>query len=168
MVDGYHALKAATPNPDVQRDCDKKVRESQRMIQYFENSLAELDTRSASPAPGPDTPQKTLPTVPGSTDGPSNTKSDNSRWSKDSTDQNQPTSPPASGTPRKPNFSNLGESYTPITLEHALTMRPQTSSRQRHPSMPPKSQRWSTSSTSSSPSKSSSAMVSSAWLSSIR
>lgn len=51
MVEGYQTLRNATPNIDVKNDCDKKIRESQRMISYFENSLAELDGRAASPAP---------------------------------------------------------------------------------------------------------------------
>lgn len=115
MVHGYRSLKAATPNPDVQRDCDKKVKQSERMIEFFENSLAELDNRASSPGQDSALANKSLPAIPGSA-GPSS-GGQSSRWSKDSVDQGTPSSPPASGTTRKHNYSNLGE---PLVLSESV------------------------------------------------
>lgn len=119
MVDGYRSLKAASPNPDVQRDCDKKIKQSAAMIEFFENSLQELDNRSASPSLDSAMASKSLPAVPGSSSAAAASSSSytgpghQSRWSTDGKpEQGSPSSPPpASGTPRKkPNYSNLGSS----------------------------------------------------------
>lgn len=103
MMDALMSLKAASPNPEVHRDCDKKARELQRTLEYFENSLAELEGASSAQSPS-----KALPTPP-----PHEAQQGgSSRWSKDgsASDQQQPASPPASGTNsrRQHNYSNLG------------------------------------------------------------
>ncbi|GAA5871555.1 hypothetical protein JCM3774_006295 [Rhodotorula dairenensis] len=57
ILEGFQAMRNATSNQDVVRTCDAKIREAQRTIGWFEDSVRELENRahhaagrSASPA----------------------------------------------------------------------------------------------------------------------
>ncbi|GAA5985737.1 hypothetical protein JCM10908_007091 [Rhodotorula pacifica] len=57
ILEGFQAMRNATSNQDVIRTCDAKIREAQRTIGWFEDSVRELENRahhaagrSASPA----------------------------------------------------------------------------------------------------------------------
>jgi metal-dependent amidase/aminoacylase/carboxypeptidase family protein len=45
MVEGFRAMAAATANIDTKRSCEAKVRDSEKSIQWFEQSLRELEKK---------------------------------------------------------------------------------------------------------------------------
>lgn len=66
ILEGFQAMRAATSNQDVIRTCDAKIRDAQRTIGWFEDSVRQLEGRlggsgsgggGASPA-GPQGPQQ--------------------------------------------------------------------------------------------------------------
>jgi len=124
MMEACKMMKAATPNPEVQNDLDKKIRESQRMISYFEASLRDLEDKSAAPGM---LSAKTLPPTPNLTspslDSRSTADFSSSSRSVDQTSRLTPstsvtslsnTEPPER---RKPHLSNLDliKADTPLT-----------------------------------------------------
>lgn len=59
MVEGFRAMAAATANIDTKRSCEAKVRDSEKSIQWFEQSLRELEKKrnaylNSQAAGGPD------------------------------------------------------------------------------------------------------------------
>lgn len=48
MVEGFKAMAAATGNIDTKRSCEAKVRDSEKTIQWFEQSLRELEKKRNS------------------------------------------------------------------------------------------------------------------------
>ncbi|KAK4049323.1 Serine/threonine kinase [Microbotryomycetes sp. JL201] len=55
IMEGFQAMRAASTNQDVVRTCEAKIRETQKTIGWFEQSLAELEQRQqpgASAGPG--------------------------------------------------------------------------------------------------------------------
>lgn len=52
ILEGFQAMRNATSNQDVIRTCDAKIREAQRTIGWFEDSVRELENRRAHLAAG--------------------------------------------------------------------------------------------------------------------
>lgn len=52
ILEGFQAMRNATSNQDVIRTCDVKIREAQRTIGWFEDSVRQLETRAAHKAGG--------------------------------------------------------------------------------------------------------------------
>jgi classical protein kinase C len=52
MIEGFRAMAAATGNYDVRASCEAKIRESEKTIQWFEQSLRELQKKQQGGAPG--------------------------------------------------------------------------------------------------------------------
>lgn len=50
MIEGFRAMAAATGNYDVRASCEAKVRESEKTIQWFEQSLRELQKKQGGDA----------------------------------------------------------------------------------------------------------------------
>lgn len=48
MVEGFRAMAAATANIDTKRSCEAKVRDSEKSIQWFEQSLRELEKKRSA------------------------------------------------------------------------------------------------------------------------
>lgn len=54
ILEGFQALRSATNNPDVIRTCEAKMRETNKTIGWFEESLSEFEERlTGSRGPGP-------------------------------------------------------------------------------------------------------------------
>jgi hypothetical protein len=127
MMAACQAMKQATPNVEVQSDCDRKIRESQRMISYFEERLAELEERSASPMPDDQARSKRLPPVP------LLNASSNARY-----DQPMPSSNSTTFSTRshqaapKIHYSNLGGLPVAVSFVLLIHTQWQTSSRPTH------------------------------------
>jgi classical protein kinase C len=72
ILEGFQAMRNATQNQDVIRTCDAKIREAQRTIGWFEESVRELEGRRAaavgggrsSPAAAEDPRNRPLPSRP--------------------------------------------------------------------------------------------------------
>ncbi|BGO95625.1 hypothetical protein NBRC10512_006792 [Rhodotorula toruloides] len=72
ILEGFQAMRNATQNQDVIRTCDAKIREAQRTIGWFEDSVRELEGRRAaatgggrsSPAAMEDPRNRPLPSRP--------------------------------------------------------------------------------------------------------
>lgn len=52
MIEGFRAMAAATGNYDVRASCEAKIRDSEKTIQWFEQSLRELQKKQGSSGPG--------------------------------------------------------------------------------------------------------------------
>lgn len=64
MIHGFQAMRSATPNQDVMRMCDVKIRESEKTIGWFQDSLNQLHQRLYQP-PQPASQPKPDPTAAG-------------------------------------------------------------------------------------------------------
>lgn len=110
IMEGYQALRSATPNQDVIRQAESKIRDAQRNISYLEESLQDLQTRRASGGAGmaagmrTDSPTGTIPSGSGSA-GPG---------SFGSTFSSGTSSTSVSGRPGQPMYSgDSSSSYAP-------------------------------------------------------
>lgn len=45
MIEGFRAMSQATSNPDTQKSCQSKIRDSEKSIQWFEQSLRDLQKK---------------------------------------------------------------------------------------------------------------------------
>lgn len=50
MISGFQAMRSATTNPDVIRTCEAKIRDSEKTIGWFRDSLDQLNQRLYQPA----------------------------------------------------------------------------------------------------------------------
>ena len=50
IVEGFRAMSMASTNPDTQKSCQSKIRDSEKFIQWFEDSLRDLQKRRAQEA----------------------------------------------------------------------------------------------------------------------
>ncbi|GAA5824626.1 hypothetical protein JCM3770_000319 [Rhodotorula araucariae] len=57
ILEGFQAMRAATANQDVIRTCDAKIRDAQRTIGWFEDSVRQLEGRAAQLSQGQGTAQ---------------------------------------------------------------------------------------------------------------
>ncbi|KAH8920753.1 hypothetical protein BT69DRAFT_1308956 [Atractiella rhizophila] len=77
MVEGLQAMRGATNNADVIRSCEAKIRDSGKMIAYFETSLNELQGRRLSSGQGSSPGAPSLTSISGSLHSQSSTASAN-------------------------------------------------------------------------------------------
>lgn len=68
MLEGLQALRSATTNSDVIRTCEAKMRESNRTIGWFEQSLRECEDRFSSAGPPQGAPAASGPPPAGQHD----------------------------------------------------------------------------------------------------
>lgn len=141
IMEGFHAMRSATSNQDVIRTCEAKIRESNKTIGWFEDSLRELEGRvsGAAFASGDNGRQSNPALVSGGLDG------------GDRMHRQLPPPPPGAAPSShhaamgsisardgsnhlKQNFTSLGELTNRISLAVTLTRAGsnQTSSRQIH------------------------------------
>jgi len=65
ILEGFQAMRAATANQDVIRTCDAKIRDAQRTIGWFEDSIRQLEGRGAQQQQQPRAPGQMQGHAPG-------------------------------------------------------------------------------------------------------
>lgn len=66
MISGFQAMRSASTNPDVIKTCEAKIRDSEKTIGWFQDSLNQLHQRLYQPtSPQSSTPSQHPPSGPG-------------------------------------------------------------------------------------------------------
>ena len=97
MVEACQAMKLASQNQDVQKDCDRRIRESSKTIGYFEDSLQELRGRQG-PSNG------SIPSSSSSNSLNNGSGRNTSNATSSRSERSLPTPPGQAGQPVRPGY----------------------------------------------------------------